>query len=110
LTGFIDLVCVYQGKYYLMDYKSNYLDDYSSASMIQAMRVHNYGLQAWIYSVVLTNFLQETIVDYSFDRHFGGVLYLFVRGMKSDEPCSGVSSFLPHAEKLEQLSRLFSDE
>jgi len=110
LTGFIDLVCVYQGKYYLMDYKSNYLDDYSSASMIQAMRAHNYGLQAWIYSVVLTNFLQETIVDYSFDRHFGGVLYLFVRGMKSDEPCSGVFSFLPHAEKLEQLSRLFSDE
>ena len=110
LTGFIDLVCVYQGKYYLMDYKSNYLDDYSSDSMIQAMRAHNYGLQAWIYSVVLTNFLQETIVDYRFDRHFGGVLYLFVRGMKSDKSCSGVFSFLPNAEKLEQLSRLFSDE
>jgi exodeoxyribonuclease V beta subunit len=78
--------------------------------MIQAMRAHNYGLQAWIYSVVLTNFLQETIVDYSFDRHFGGVLYLFVRGMKSDKSCSGVFSFLPNAEKLEQLSRLFSDE
>jgi exodeoxyribonuclease V beta subunit len=109
MTGFIDLVCFYQGKYYLIDYKSNYLDDYSSAGMIEAMRTHNYGLQAWLYSVVLTSFLQEKVPEYNYRSHFGGVLYLFVRGMASDRPGSGVYSFLPDADKLQQLTRLFTD-
>ncbi|MBT5436633.1 MAG: exodeoxyribonuclease V subunit beta [Methylococcales bacterium] len=109
MTGFIDLVCLHQGKYYLMDYKSNYLDDYSSAGMIEAMRTHNYGLQAWLYSVALTNFLQEKVPEYNYRSHFGGVLYLFVRGMEPDRPGSGVYSFLPDADKLQQLTRLFAD-
>jgi len=109
LTGFIDLVCFHQGKYYLIDYKSNYLNDYNSVELIGAMRAHNYGLQAWLYSLVLTNFLQETVHEYSYSNHFGGVLYLFVRGMDSGRPGSGVYSFLPDADQLQHLGRLLVD-
>ena len=59
--------------------------------------------------MALTNFLQEKIPEYNYRSHFGGVLYLFVRGMEPDQPGSGVYSFLPDADKLQQLTRLFAD-
>ncbi|MCK5926151.1 MAG: PD-(D/E)XK nuclease family protein, partial [Methylococcales bacterium] len=80
LTGFIDLVCEYQGRYYVMDYKSNSLDNYEPEALITAMHAHNYGLQYWLYSVVLHLYLQQRLHDYDYHQHFGGVRYLFVRG------------------------------
>ena len=107
LTGFIDLICEYQGKYYVMDYKTNSLDEYNEQSMTQAMREHNYGLQYWIYSLVLHRYLQQTLDNYSFDQHFGGVRYLFVRGMNPQIPMSGVFQSLPDNNVLDALSEVF---
>ncbi|MGR8999978.1 MAG: exodeoxyribonuclease V subunit beta, partial [Gammaproteobacteria bacterium] len=81
LTGFIDLICEYKGLYYVMDYKTNGLPDYKPETLILAMREHNYGLQYWIYTVVLHRYLQNRLPDYDYESHFGGVRYLFVRGM-----------------------------
>ena len=108
LTGFIDLICEYQGKYYVMDYKTNSLDDYSVEKMTESMREHNYGLQYWIYSLVLHRYLTQTLADYSFDKHFGGVRYLFVRGMKPDKAMSGVFEDQPDLVTLQALSQAFS--
>ncbi len=108
LTGFIDLICEYQGQYYVMDYKTNSLSDYSTTSMTESMREHNYGLQYWIYSLVLHRYLQQTLEDYSFEKHFGGVRYLFVRGMQPDEPMSGVFQDQPDLQTIEALSEVFS--
>ncbi len=108
LTGFIDLICEYKGRYYVMDYKTNSLADYSTASMTESMREHNYGLQYWIYTLVLHRYLQQTLADYSFETHFGGVRYLFVRGMNPDDAMSGVFSDQPDIETLEALSTVFS--
>ena len=108
LTGFIDLICEYQGRYYVMDYKTNSLDDYSVQSMTEAMREHNYGLQYWIYSLVLHRYLQQSLQRYDFNEHFGGVRYLFVRGMNPAEPMSGVFEDQPELETLETLSEVFS--
>ncbi len=110
LTGFIDLICEYEGRYYVMDYKTNSLPDYSINSMIAAMREHNYGLQYWIYTLVLHRHLQATLKDYCFAQHFGGVRYLFVRGMHPDEPMSGVFQDQPELATLEAFSRAFTGE
>jgi exodeoxyribonuclease V beta subunit len=85
LRGFIDLVFELGGKYYLIDWKSNYLGpgpgDYDLASMKSEMTGEFYVLQYHIYVLALHRFLSSRIAGYSYDKHFGGVLYLFVRGI-----------------------------
>ncbi len=113
LTGFIDLVCTFPGaapQYYVMDYKTNGLPDYSQDSLIHAMREHNYGLQYWIYTVVLHRYLQTRLPDYDYETHFGGVRYLFVRGMQPDQAMSGVYQDRPDLERVEALAALFGGE
>jgi exodeoxyribonuclease V beta subunit len=105
LTGFIDLIFEYAGRFYIVDYKSNYLDSYHDAALEQAMLHHNYGLQYWIYSVVLHRYLQGRLADYSYERHFGGALYLFARGMEPAQPGSGVYRARPAEELLLALDK-----
>jgi exodeoxyribonuclease V beta subunit len=107
LTGFVDLICRYQGKFYIMDYKSNWLGnrlpDYGPEGLEQAMRDHNYGLQYWLYTLVLHRYLQNSGEQYDYTNHFGGVMYLFVRGMEPTLPGSGVYFDLPDRATLERL-------
>ena len=74
----------------VVDYKSNWLGDgdgsltsadYERARLVEAMLHSDYPLQALLYSVVLHRFLRWRQPGYDPDRHLGGVLYLFVRGM-----------------------------
>ena len=114
LTGFVDLIGLFDGKYYIMDYKSNYLGGdlfaYQPDQLVSAMQAHNYGLQYWIYSLVLHRHLQNLLPDYNYRQDFGGVMYLFVRGMSPDARGSGIYSTLPDYETLQQLNRLFGEE
>jgi exodeoxyribonuclease V beta subunit len=107
LTGFVDLICEHHGKFYIMDYKTNFLGelmaDYGPDQLVAAMQSHNYGLQYWIYTLVLHRHLQNVLPDYQYEQHFGGVKYLFVRGMSPDIPGSGVYSTLPDYHKLLEL-------
>ena len=109
LTGFVDLICRYQEKFYIMDYKSNWLgnqlSDYGPEGLEQAMRDHNYGLQYWLYTLVLHRYLQNAMEGYDYTAHFGGVMYLFVRGMEPTQPGSGVFFDLPDHATLERLDR-----
>jgi exodeoxyribonuclease V beta subunit len=107
LTGFMDLICEYKGLYYVMDYKTNGLPDYKPETLTHAMREHNYGLQYWIYTVVLHRYLQNRLPDYDYETHFGGVRYLFVRGMRQDEAMSGVYQDRPDFDRVEALAGLF---
>ncbi|RVU83787.1 exodeoxyribonuclease V subunit beta [Leucothrix sargassi] len=110
LTGFIDLICEYQGRYYVMDYKSNWLSSYDPESMQAAMHEHNYGLQYFIYSVVLHHYLKQRLPNYSYDEHFGGVRYLFLRGMDETVPMNGVFVDKPTLEIIERLSDVLAGE
>ncbi len=92
-----------------MDYKSNRLPDYQQETLTHAMRAHNYGLQYWLYTVVLHRYLQQRLADYDYDSHFGGVRYLFVRGMLSGEAMSGVYQDRPDFDKVEALAALFGN-
>ena len=117
VKGFIDLVFCDQGRYYLLDWKSNHLgyscSNYGPESMAQALRQHGYHLQYLLYSLALHRFLRWRLADYDFKRHFGGCLYLFVRGIRPDwlnadgSPC-GVFFHLPSVACIDELDRLFS--
>ncbi len=106
LTGFIDLIFEFQGRFYVIDYKTNWLSNYQPERMTAAMLEHNYGLQYWIYSLVLHRYLQNRLSGYDYERHFGGVRYLFVRGMNKDVPMSGVYQDRPDFDTLDQLGKI----
>jgi exodeoxyribonuclease V beta subunit len=90
ITGVIDLVFYYEGKYYLADYKSNHLgsslDDYRPDQLKQAMIDRRYDLQSLIYTIALHRYLTLRVPGYQYEEHFGGSFYLFLRGMR---PLSG---------------------
>ncbi|MBA3011659.1 MAG: exodeoxyribonuclease V subunit beta [Desulfobacula sp.] len=85
IKGFIDLVIVHRGKWYILDYKSNFLGDvhgdYGQAAMAGAMESHHYILQYHLYLAALHRYLGMRLKNYSYDKDFGGVFYLFIRGM-----------------------------
>ena len=109
LTGFIDLICEHQGRYYLMDYKTTSLPAYQAEHLTQGMYTHNYGLQYWLYTVVLHRYLQQRLPDYDYESHFGGVRYLFVRGMRPELAMSGVYEDRPDVTKVKALAALFAE-
>jgi len=112
LKGFMDLVCVFEGKWYLFDYKSNHLgvsrDDYAQDKLPAAMADHHYFLQYHIYTVALHRYLRSRLPGYEYERDFGGVFYLFIKGMHPDfGPECGVFAELPPLARIEQLSEIF---
>lgn len=114
LTGFVDLICEHAGKFYILDYKTNFLgeaiEDYSPENLVAAMQSHNYGLQYWIYTLVLHRHMKNIVPGYSYKKHFGGVMYLFVRGMSPDLPGNGVFSLLPAHDTLLELDLVIGGE
>ena len=112
LKGFIDLVFRHEGRYYLLDYKSNWLGEdstaYTQQAMASAMQLHRYDLQYQLYTLALHRYLRHRIADYRYDAHFGGVIYLFLRGVDANDPRSGVFSTRPAAELIEKMDNLFA--
>lgn len=114
LKGFIDLVFRHNGRYYLLDYKSNWLGDSSDAytpeAMAQAMQSHRYDLQYQLYTLALHRYLRHRIADYDYEQHFGGVIYLFLRGVDAEVPGQGIFTTRPDAALISQMDALFAGE
>lgn len=114
LKGFIDLVFRHEGRYYLLDYKSNWLGEdreaYTRPAMEQVMRAHRYDLQYQLYSLALHRYLRHRLADYDYDRHFGGVIYLFLRGMDGQEGGQGIFTTRPVRPLIDGLDQLFAGE
>lgn len=104
--GFIDLTFEYQGRYYVLDYKSNWLgaDDsaYTTEAMAEAVVSHRYDLQYVLYVLALHRQLRLRLADYDYDQHLGGALYLFLRS-----PHNGQYLARPPRALIEQLDALF---
>ena len=112
LTGFIDLTFVHDERWYIVDYKSNHLGsklgDYGQANISEAMMSHHYILQYHVYTVALHRYLQARMPGYDYDQHFGGVYYLFIKGMKESlGPENGIFRDRPPRELTEKLSSVF---
>jgi exodeoxyribonuclease V beta subunit len=99
MTGLIDLTYRFHGKWYVLDYKSNRLAAYDHASLRRAMAHGEYDLQALIYTLALHRWLRFRLGDaYDYARDFGGIRYVFCRGLDaslSDSPGIHAQRFAP---------------
>ena len=82
MKGFIDLVFRHEGRWYIVDWKSNWLEDYGPAALEAAMQAHRYDLQQRIYAAALQRALALREPLHDWEASFGGVFYLFLHGMR----------------------------
>ena len=112
LHGFIDVVARHGERWYVMDYKSNWLGGniraYSEPAVRDAMRAAGYPVQYLFYLTALHRLLRLRLPDYDYERHIGGVFYLFVRGMSPEAPGSGVYRDAPTRDCIEAIDACFS--
>lgn len=112
LKGFIDLVFEHEGRFYVLDYKSNWLgasdEAYRVETMQAAVLAHRYELQYLFYLLALHRLLKVRLPDYDYDRHVGGALYLFLRG--SGAPSRGVFTARPPRAVIEALDAAFAGQ
>jgi exodeoxyribonuclease V beta subunit len=113
LTGLVDLIFEYKGKYFILDYKSNHLgsslSDYSSAELSNNIRSNGYNLQYHLYTAALSKYLDKQINGFSYDLHFGGVFYLYWRGLNPDD-ITGVYFDKPNWEVVKPLMGKIDDK
>ncbi len=106
LTGFIDLVFEHNNKFYVVDYKSNTLgfsyDEYKNEMLKDAIEHHYYDLQYLLYCVALVKYLKVINPVFDYDVHFGGVCYLFTRGVNG-KAGQGIYSTKPERALIEQM-------
>ncbi|MBU0995116.1 MAG: exodeoxyribonuclease V subunit beta [Proteobacteria bacterium] len=107
MHGYIDLVFRFKDKYYIIDWKTNHLGnectDYSKEKLKAYMRQSTYDLQYHIYTVALHLYLSERVPSYEYDKHFGGVFYMFVRGIAPSCPGTGIFYDKPSYDLIEKM-------
>lgn len=110
VTGVIDLVFVHDGRFYIADYKSNLLggrfEAYREDGLRAAVHERRYDLQYLLYTLALHRYLGARLSGYDYGQHFGGVYYLFLRGMRPETgPRCGVYFRRPDRSLIERLDR-----
>ncbi|GLQ31764.1 exodeoxyribonuclease V subunit beta [Litoribrevibacter albus] len=121
LKGFIDLTFEYQGKFYVLDWKSNYLGEdasyYTQDAMKEAMLDHRYDFQYQLYTLALHRYLKSRLPGYDYDSHIGGAYYIFLRGVDAspqdpsavrDLSTNGIFFTKPDRAMIEALDDLFA--
>ena len=115
LTGSIDAVFRVDGRFVVVDYKTNRLPSYRPDHLVDAMAASHYPLQAVLYSVALHRYLRTRLGSaYRPDVHLGGIAYLFVRGMSPEaagdgEHPNGVCSWNPSVAAIKALDQLLGE-
>jgi exodeoxyribonuclease V beta subunit len=116
IKGFIDMIVEHDGRFWIVDWKSNHLGnapgDYGARALDAAMADHAYHLQALLYTVALHRYLHGRLPDYDYDTHLAGYLYLFVRGVrpgwKSGAQPAGVHARRPARALVDALDRMMA--
>ena len=111
-VGIIDLIFVDQGRFHILDWKSNDLagkGGYGHAALAREMRHHHYVLQYHLYLVALQRYLRLRLPDYDAEQHLGSAYYLFVRGVGSDgdDPSAGWYIDRPDQAMIDKLDACF---
>ncbi|MEZ4907343.1 MAG: UvrD-helicase domain-containing protein [Saprospiraceae bacterium] len=110
MHGFIDLVFEKSGKFYILDWKTNHLgsdiNDYSEENLEAEIINNNYNLQYSIYTIALNRYLKSKKPDYDYKKDFGGIFYIFIRGVRTDKQ-SGVYFIKPNESLIKKLEDLF---
>ena len=108
MHGFIDLVFVHEGRYYILDYKTNFLgtraEDYADTALLRAVRDDAYDLQYLIYLVALHRHLRFRLgARYDPALHLGGAVYVFLRGLEAG-PGYGIYRDCPDPALIDALA------
>ena len=107
MKGFMDLVFEHDGRFYLVDWKSNWLgarvEDYGPAALGEEMRARHYVLQYHLYVLALDRYLATRLRGYDYARDFGGVIYVFLRGIDPARPELGLFRDRPTPELVRDL-------
>ncbi len=110
VKGFIDLIFLMNGKYYILDWKTNSiggrLTDFTGDRLKREMFDHDYILQYTIYILALHRHLLATVQNYSYDEHIAGALYAFTRGIRPEDPDNGVFFSKPPLKLINKLLEL----
>ncbi len=115
LKGFVDLLFEHNSKFYIIDYKSNWLGStqaaYEKSVLPLEMIKHHYYFQYLIYTLAVHRLLEQRIINYDYDTHFGGIFYLFVRGMTPEKSAShGVYFDNPPFKLINSLDAYFGKD
>ncbi|HEX8784989.1 MAG TPA: PD-(D/E)XK nuclease family protein, partial [Telluria sp.] len=113
LKGFTDLVFECQGRYWVLDYKSNALGPgdaaYTTSAMAAGMAEHRYDIQGAIYLLALHRLLRARLgANYRPGEHLGGAVFLFLRGI-ANPATRGCYLIEPDPGLLDGLDRLLGD-
>jgi len=107
MRGFIDMIFEHNGRYYIVDWKSNFLgdriEDYDRENIQKVMLKEYYFLQYHLYTLALHRFLSFKKRDYAYEEHFGGIFYIFIRGITHDTDQNGIFFDLPEKTLVEEL-------
>jgi exodeoxyribonuclease V beta subunit len=114
MKGFVDLVFQFERRFYLVDWKSNFLgdrvEDYGPAALAGAMAGDFYFFQYLLYVVALDQYLRFRLPGYSYEENFGGIYYIFVRGVDPDLGTDyGIFRDRPPSALVEKLSETLID-
>jgi exodeoxyribonuclease V beta subunit len=108
MKGFMDLVFRFKDRFYLVDWKSNHLgnrvEDYAPKSLFPVMENEFYILQYHIYTLALDLYLRMRLPGYCYEDHFGGVFYIFLRGVDPEKGTDyGIYRDMPSPELIKEL-------
>jgi exodeoxyribonuclease V beta subunit len=108
MKGYIDLVFRADGRFYIVDWKSNWLgnrvENYSQTRMRAEMSDRLYVLQYHLYALALHSYLSRRLRGYDYEQHFGGVFYVFLRGVDPARPEYGIYRDRPGRDLMTALS------
>jgi exodeoxyribonuclease V beta subunit len=115
MKGFIDMVFTHKNRFYIVDWKSNFLGPtrahYHQQNIAKIMRDHHYILQYHLYALALHCYLRNRIPAYAYQKHFGGIFYLFIRGMESESKnSSGIYFDQPSEQFIEAMREALMPE
>lgn len=111
MNGKIDLLFEHDGLYYILDWKSNFLgdalDNYAKDNLNTAMNNNNYHLQYFIYTIAAKKYLQRRLSNFNYEQQFGGVIYIFIRGLRENND-NGIFVSKPDLKLIEELENILS--
>ena len=113
MNGKIDLFFECREKYFVLDWKSNFLgaslNAYSKEKLNEAMNENNYHLQYLIYTVAVKKYLESRLPDFDYEANFGGVIYIFLRGVRSNSN-TGIFVCKPPLKTIEKLEKILGNK
>lgn len=107
LTGSLDLVLQHEGRYWVVDYKSNKLPSYDPHTLQDAVLHKRYDVQYVLYTLALHRLLKVRLPGYDYAQHMGGAVYMFLRGIHAKG--AGVHLHRPPQALIEALDALFAN-